>query len=287
MTKPTDFRTGLKKGRFPRWLFSAAKTFYQCLHWRRGTPKSILFILGCQRSGTTLLHDLLERGTDTKTFRESSALTSNDPMNRLRLVAPGRARAIIDRAHAPFVIIKALVEIQNMHRLLPEFPGSRAIFLYRHYRDVVASDLRTFGLKNGIANLGPIVREDPKNWRSEGISRYVQDIVRRYFREEMNPYDAGALFWYSRNMLYFDRGLDRLESVRLLRYERLVAEPILAVHRVRQFAEVQGDCRFEAERVHTASIRKGQDIEISSEIRDLCDTLLARLHACTDRQLLE
>ncbi|MGQ0595185.1 MAG: sulfotransferase [Gammaproteobacteria bacterium] len=286
MSKPTDFSTGLRGG-FPRRLFRAAKICHQYLHWRRGTSKKLLFIVGCQRSGTTLLHDLLDRRLDTKGYRESSEITSKDPTNRLRLIDLDRVRVIIDGAYAPFIIIKALVETQNVHKLLQAFPGSRAIFLYRHYEGVVASDLRTYGLQNGIANLTPIVGGDPKNWRSEGTSRVVQDIITRYFRADMNPYDAGALFWFSRNALFFDLGLNQLESVRLLRYERLVAQPSIAVSRMRQFVGLDGNCRFKVERVRTDSIRKGSDIGISSDVQALCSELLDRLDGCSGRQLLQ
>ncbi len=286
MGKPRDFRTSLQ-GQFARKLFKAAKICRQYLGRRRGVPKKLLFIVGCQRSGTTLLYDLLDRRLDTKGYRETSALTSKDPARRLRLIDLERVRAIIDRDYAPLIVVKPLAETQNIRELLQAFPGSRAIFLYRHYRGVVASDLRIFGLHNGIKNLKPIVEGEPENWRSERASRHVRETVSRYFHADMNPYDAGALFWFSRNALYFDLGLEGLQSLRLLRYERMVEQPALAVSRACEFAGLEGGRRFETERVRRDSARKGRDIGISSEIREICNALLARLDACSDRQLLE
>jgi hypothetical protein len=132
-------------------------------------------------------------------------------------------------------------------------------------------------MRNGINNLRPIVQSVPLNWRSENVSETTREIVNKYFGEDMDPYDAAALFWVVRNRLFFELELDRRPTVMMCRYEDLVANPTKMMQGVYRFASciypsdgICGDVRSEAN-------AKGAEIGLSPGIDLLCRELLEKL----------
>ncbi len=213
--------------KFERAYAAWGKGVYQLFKPGAG-EKTILFILGCQRSGTTLMARIFDKDLSTRCYPEFSRLTSHDrqPGRRgIRLNPLEHLAEEFQKVRAPLIVLKPLVESQNAPRLLDFFDGSRALWVYRHYRDVAVSNLRHFNRENGINDLRPIVGGEPGNWRAEFVSDEVRRTVAGFFSEQMDPLDAAALFWYARNSLFFERGLDRNPMVFMCRYEELVRKP--------------------------------------------------------------
>lgn len=265
-----------------RRAFLARKYLYQCadaLRTRR--ERRILFILGCQRSGTTLMQDVFDADLGAKVYGEFSRITQTTAKRpNLRLRPLEEVKAIIARDPARFVVAKPICETQNALRLLSFFRGSRVLFLYRHYAPVAASNLKEFGQRNGINNLRAIVSSDSLTWRSEGVPRDVRAVVRAHFHEQMKPHDAAALFWYVRNRFFFDLGLDRHPDVLTLRYEELLSDPARAMQGIYRFAGAPFTDRGIG-LVRPEPARKR--IALSAEIEALCAGLLSRLDEANAR----
>jgi hypothetical protein len=261
-----------------RRAFNAGRYLYQSVR-RLGSraPRQLLFIFGCQRSGTTLVKDIFDNDLNARVYGEFSEISRSQKGRRnLRLKPLEEVKAIIERGPARLIVAKPIAETQNALKLLAFFPGSKALFIYRNYAAVAASNLKLFGPGNGISNLRPIMEGDATNWRAEGVSADVRGMVAARFRGDMDPYDAAALFWYVRNRFFFDLGLDRHPAVRPLRYEDLVRDPSGMMARVYGFLGM--DCpRAAAALVHGDSAGKGREVKLSAEIRDLCQDLLERL----------
>jgi hypothetical protein len=266
-----------------RWARLIAKAGLHLFRRRRPLDqKSLLFILGCQRSGTTLMTRIFERDWDAWVFPENSRLSSDDAELRLRLNELGKVKAALAAANCPFLVAKPLVESQQARRLLEYFPHARVLWLYRHYHDVVASDLSWFGLQNGIQNLRPIVERDQTDWRAQNVDAATRATIQKHFRDDMNPYDAAALFWFCRNMHYLEGRLED-ESVRdrimLLRYEELVQDPEGVMRRVYRCLGRPFPGPRAVDQVHDRSVAKGHGIPLSPEIAAICQSLLDRLDA--------
>ena len=54
----------------------------------------------------------------------------------------------------------------------------------------------------------------------------------------MSPESAAALFWYLRNRLYFELGLDRRADVLLVSYGAMVADPAAEMGRICEFLDL-------------------------------------------------
>jgi hypothetical protein len=255
----------------------ASKRVYQTARWRNLEQPRVLFIVGCQRSGTTLMVRLFDADINCRVFGEFSELSSADKQAGIRLNPLPDVAAVINRVPAPLVVAKPLVETQNVRTLLNYFPGSRALFMYRRWADVARSDLAEFGVRNGISNIRPIAEGNHHNWRSAGASRTVREIVRRYYSEDMNPNDAAALFWFARNQLFFDLELASCANVMLCKYEHLTREPAVLMRRIYDFVAVPVPDLSHTAQVHSSSVRKGSEAGFSTPVQALCDQLERRL----------
>lgn len=254
-------------------------------------PDSVLLILGCQRSGTTLVTRVLDRDPDCKVYPEQSALTLLDVSEHLRLPGVQRVAARIGASRHPVVVLKPLVESQQAVALLGGLSrelasvGTRVfgLWMFRHWADVARSNLARFGLDNGRRNLRRVLARRPGDWRSEHVSDVARRVVAEHFSESMDPHDAAALFWWVRNTHFFDLGLADRPDLRTCRYEELVADPeriLRGVYRLmgRPFpgpAAVRG--------VSTASVGLGRGVDFSPGIAARCDEMLERLSTAHEK----
>lgn len=260
-------------------LRRVSKHVYQTARWRNLEQPKVLFIVGCQRSGTTLMARLFDGDINCRVFDEFSELSCADKAAGIRLNPLPDVAAVIGRVRAPLVVAKPLVETQNVRALLDYFAGSRALFVYRRYVDVVQSDLVKYGERNGIDNIRPIAQGNAQNWRCAGASSAVRELMQRSFSEDMNPHDAAALFWLARNQLFFDLDLENHPAVALCRYEHLVQQPAVVLRRIYEFVDVPCPDLSHAAQVHSKSVSKGSGMNLSPAVGALCDQLQARLDA--------
>jgi hypothetical protein len=159
------------------------------------------------------------------------------------------------------------------------FENSLALWMFRNYKDVASSNIKLLGIQNGIDDLKPIVNNEPNNWRSEKVSEHVRATISNYFSEDMNPYDAAVLFWWARNSIFFDRGLDRNPKVVICCYEDFVVEPESFVKSIyRRLGQSYPTTSITAN-VHSQSRKKGQDIGLSPQVEQLALEMQDRLEA--------
>ncbi len=247
------------------------------------TARTVVFILGIQRAGTSLMYWVFERDLQARIYRETSELTSGDTLEHVRLNPLPAVKARLARDKAPLIVLKPLVESQRVHELTAAFPGAKVLWQYRHYQDVASSNLKAFGVDNGLKDLRPFVHNDPENWRSQHSTAETRDTIRRFFREDMNPYDAAALFWWARSRLYFDLGLNGDPDVLLCRYEDLATDPAATMRRIYTFLGRPYPGDHIVRDVHPQSVGKGRVSRLSPEVDTLCADLLARLDRLNDR----
>jgi len=253
-------------------IYQHARSYFDSAYLRR---RKILFITGCQRSGTSVMQRVFEKDLNATIYGERSKLSS---VEGIRLNPLDMVKNEIQKDKAQFIVLKPLVESQNVLKLLDYFEGSKSLWLFRDYKDVAASNLKKFGTGNGIKDLRPIVEAQPNNWRSEGVSEETRRIMQQHFSETMNPYDAAVLVWYTRNRIFFDLSLGENPNVFMCKYEHLVAEPGEVFSNIYQELgqDFPGDQITQV--IHSSSLRKGKDIELSPAIDELAKDLLERLN---------
>ena len=269
------FNSKQKIDRLTFKAFITWKAIYQ-ISGKEADQKVIVFIVGCQRSGTNMMTDIFQRDIKSRVFGEFSQLSSLDPL-KIRLNPLRSVKDTIDKIRTPLIVLKPLVETQNITGLLNYFKSSKALWMYRYYKDVAVSNIRKFGLRNGIIDLEPIVKGESKNWRNEKVSKETRQIVHEYFYDGMNPYDAAALFWFVRNKFFFDLNLQKRIDVLPVKYENLVLRPSEVTKEIYRFLCTDYPGNKVTRKVHSASINKGKAVQLSSKIENLCEDLYTKL----------
>lgn len=259
-------------------LMYCFKLFYQKFILPKSSDYELLFIVGCQRSGTSLMNRIFSRDLNVKVYRESGQLSSLDRQEKLRLKPFPEIHRLCAKNNAPLSIIKALVETQNIVNILDYFPNSKAIWMYRNYKDVINSSLKKFGTHVGIRDIKYIVDNNQQNWRSEKVSESTRSIISQHFAPDMNPYDAAALFWFARNQLFYDLKLDSNPRVFMCQYQDLVKNPREMMNNIYHFLNLTYQNDDLVKEVHCQSLHKGSTIQISPSINHLCNELLQRLN---------
>ncbi len=259
-----------------RWL-RLRKRIYQFLRFRSGCDKTVLLVVGCQRSGTSMLHHLFRLDLASVTYDEVSPLSAGDHQEHLLWTDPALVKARITADRAPLVAAKPLVESQNLPFWLDMFPRSRAIWMVRHYADVAASNVKFFPAGNSLDDLAPIVAVDQTDWRAQHMAPEDTETISRLYRPDMPEHDAAALFWYARNSIFFSRGLDQDERVITCDYQDLVTRPAEIMARAYAFLDrpYPGDRIIRD--VFAGSVGRGRPIPLDSRVQALCEVMLERM----------
>ncbi len=259
------------------------KSTYQKVMVPKSGEKNILFIVGSQRSGTTMLSDIFDKDLNIKVYREVSKLSTKHHTKR-RLDSFDSVAKEINKNRVKSIVAKPLVESQNIDKLLAYFENAKALWVFRDYKDIVASNLKKFGDRNGINNLKHIYEKTPNNYRSDRVSDQTYEIISRYYSEDMSPWDAAALSWYARNILFFERALEGYPRVRMCKYEDLVAAPEKTMHSIYSFMGADFPKKKIFSEVHQGSVRKGNQVQLSPEVEALCQKMLEQLDAVYGKQ---
>jgi hypothetical protein len=127
----------------------------------------------------------------------------------------------------PFEVVaaKPLVESASATALMDAAGAVKAIWMVRHYAEVARSNVSRFGTGNPHRDLEPICSRDATDWRYRGVTEETWETVAALSNRRLTPFDAAALFWWTRNQLYFGQRLWEDDRVRILRYERACNQP--------------------------------------------------------------
>ncbi len=127
----------------------------------------------------------------------------------------------------PFEVVaaKPLVESASATALMDAAGAVKAVWMLRHYKGVARSNVSRFGMDNPHRDLEPIRSRDALDWRYRGATEETWETVTALLNRRLTPIDAAALFWWTRNQLYFDQRLWADDRIRILRYERACNQP--------------------------------------------------------------
>jgi hypothetical protein len=213
---------------FRRRTLALAKRSARSIVRARHSERRVVLIFGCQRSGTTMLQ---------QTFLDRSWRVLILEEHDRRLVGPGPGpeettwqeySTVLGRIRRiPFEVVaaKPLVESASATQLMDAAGPVKAIWMLRHYPEVARSNVSRFGMGNPYRDLEPIRSRDALDWRYRGATEETCETVASLLSRRLTPFDAAALFWWTRNQLYFDQRLAEDGRIRILRYERACNQP--------------------------------------------------------------
>ena len=261
---------------------------YRKVVWRRqtgtrpGTARAV-FLVGLQRSGTNMLVHGLEKSPAFDVHNENDRAA----FSRFRLRFD-RVEQLVAKSKQGYVLFKPLCDSHRTNDLLDSFDyptPPRALWAYRGVDGRVRSAVAKFGdvnrraLTEIAASPGPVDR-----WEAGGLTDETRELIRSLDPASMSPESAAALFWYVRNSLFFQLGLDQRRDVLLTSYEEFLGDPVASMRRLCAFLELPYDDAYD--RLVGAGAGAGArrpggapPVEMDPRVRTLCDGLEERLDA--------
>jgi len=247
------------------------KMTWQLLH-NQGSPAETVFVLGAQRSGTTMLIRCLNESLEIEMLGEASRAMDNWRLRDLDTV-----REIVSSSRAKVVIFKPLTESHRARELLAEFPRSVICWVYRRASDRANSAVARFGAHN-LEYLSAFARgELLDTWQAQGLSDESVRLLKTFDFSSMSPHSASGLFWYIRNALFFEQELQFEARVLPVAYENIVSEPERIIRGLCRFFGCKYSPRMSAQ-IHTKSVGK-KESRLAADIEELCEGMYARLEA--------
>lgn len=229
-----------------------------------------ILVAGCQRSGTNMLMDILDLSLSTDVFHERDDRAFDCYQMRDLLVIKG----LQEKSKAPVFVLKTLCELELLPQLAQELSPAKTVWIYRDFRDVVNSMLKSFG--NQRQQIQRLASGEDTSWWGKGLSSGSLALLRSLVTPELTDADAAALQWYVRNVMFFELQLAQDPDVRLIKYEQLVAEPAMMLNRLLDFVELPVTNKME-KFIFSGSIGKQSAPHFSPEVEQLCLSLLKRL----------
>ena len=233
-----------------------------------------VYVVGAQRSGTNMFGECLNRSLDVEYYPEKSPIA----FDNFHLRDDGLIQELIRSSRHRYVVFKPLKDSHRVDDILRLAGHGRALWMYRRYQDRANSAVHRFGAHN-LEVLRDITQgRNLDVWQVQGLVSEDLELVRGFDYTSMKPEAAASLFWYLRNKLFFNQGLDRRADVFLVCYEELVSNPESVMRGVCRFLE----CDFQPamiRHIFSTSLGRYQATNVGSVIRGLCDGMYQKLSA--------
>ena len=231
-----------------------------------------VFVLGKQRSGTSMLMNCFHRHPASLVFDEHR---NNPAFERHRLRSADTIRGLLEQSRLPVVCFKPICDSHRIGELYDEFPAAHFIWLYRSFEDVSNSTLRKFDAPTHAIRL--ICANQPGGgWLQEGVSPRMADVLKDIYRPDLSDFDFACLSWWLRNQIIVESGLIGAPNLTFVKYEALVLQPTQMLEWL--FDRIEIGYRKGIERKITARfIGRNVIPEMDERIQHLCVATLDSL----------
>jgi hypothetical protein len=233
-----------------------------------------VFLVGCGRSGTSMLLHHLSRSGSVVSYNEDNEAA----FEAYRLRPLDEIAALVDQTYARAAIFKPVLTTPHSREYLLRFPGARLIFVYRNFFDVVNSSVKRFGPADRLAHVNGWMDDNFGEFAPIAAPEPAKLAVRELWKPSLGPESAAAIYWLFHNRLYFDLDLHRDKRVKLIGYESLVANASSEMKAVCDFLHLG----FEPDMVdgiRTTSVGRDAQPVLDGDIETACEALWGQLEA--------
>lgn len=247
--------------------------------WRHAHPRPAgtampVYVVGLQRSGTNMLTRGLDRAPEFEVHSENDRAA----FDRFLLRSDQTVARIIARSRHRFVLFKPLCNSHRVDQLLDGVPSrtpGRAIWVYRDVDGRARSALSKFGRNNLLVLADIAAGRGAGMWQAQRVPAASMAEISSFDYRSMTPETAAALFWWVRNSLYFELGLDRRADVMLASYEDLLTDPRAGMQAICSFLGFPYRPELVAHIAPRTATRARLDLD--PRVRQLCEQLQERM----------
>jgi hypothetical protein len=269
---------------FRRRALALAKRSARSIVRARPNERHVVLIFGCQRSGTTMLQQtFLDRSWRVLILEEHDRHLVG-PRHEPEETTWQEYSTVMGRIRRlPFEVVaaKPLVESASATALMDAAGAVKAVWMIRRYPEVAQSNVNRFGTDNPYRDLQPICSRDATDWRYRGVTEEAWETVTSLLNRRLTPFDAAALFWWTRNQLYFDQRLWEDDRIRILRYERACNQPDEVIRSLSDHIGLALPIDSIAPRVRARPL-PAETTELDPEVDRLCRKLWDSFEGCPE-----
>ncbi len=271
--------TRIKKSILGRKKNSEIKWRAQIKKWRSqildlGNPTAVIWIFGCQRSGTTFLENIFRQDLDSAVFGEFSELTiakDKTVLNDLEIV-----QTQVLQKNARYAVIRPLFESNRAIELLDLFPNSVGVWLFRDCPHVVDSMLRKWD--NRFFEISKKNESDESGfWRLEQLCQKVKTSLDENSAVKPSLAELYARYWIERNKIPLMTEIKNDRRIIFLSYPSFVKSPNLAIDTIMKKAKMPGIWRDFKTDARINSINRSVDLDISKNTLSECKIIYNNL----------
>lgn len=189
-----------------------------------GNPEAVIWIFGCQRSGTTFLENIFRHDLDSVVFGEFSELTIAG--RKTVLTSPNELVNIVSNKNAKYAVIRPLFESDRAIELMNLFPNSIGVWMFRDCPSVVDSMKRKWD--KDFFNISKLVEsDDENNWRLEKLLAPLNNSIDKVSIDELY-----AQYWIIRNSIPFEKNIIDDSRMFFLNYNTLAHYPKYTIGKI-------------------------------------------------------
>jgi len=250
-----------------------------------------VFVLGCQRSGTTICQNIFLHSPDCDVFREGNRRAMTETW---RLRDRETIERLIRKSRRRVAMFKPLNDAQWADRFLADYEDSRLIWIYRDPHDTANSAVAKWG-ESQREMIDEIGRAAIEHGSSAGAAEALRDRpgyaacaehlsegalaqVGRWSGLSLDAHSGAAAMWWLRNQLFTSLDLGASPRVLLMRYESLVTDPATETRRMCDHVEIPYTDALVAD-VHARSVGRSARPILEPSVEAACAELKARLDA--------
>ena len=260
------------------------KRRWQLHEWRKrrmqrsfkGQCQGPIFIVGCQRSGTTHLERLFRADPRSSVFGEFSDLSISPA--HTRWISWDEMNRVIGKNPGTYMVIRSLLMSHRVIDIMGQWPRGSVIWMFRNPNDVVDSMFRKWG--GDFERISEAVESDSEgNWELRVLWSNIRAraaTLADYTSEEEYWRNVYALFWAERNQLLFDLQLHSHPRVHIVNYSDFIAAPDLFMRYFRREVSVS-EAAWSYPLVTHSSRHRIDKPRFAPAIQDRCDELYERM----------
>lgn len=235
----------------------------------------IVFIFGCQRSGTTIIQKLVGLNPNVKFYGEGDPpyFYNSDSDKHHRIRSNNDINYFLKKETSPFIIIKPLYESHSAHKLVSDHTNSKGIWVFRNYLDVIDSHIHYYK-QNANDYIRPLFTENKDNWINEFIPESTKQFIKQFSLDELSDADAYGLFWIVRNSIFQSSAQNK--NILLINYENLVKEPTKEITKIYRFIGLPFK-KYYSKLIRSNAVSKKVSFELNPKIEEKCKKIYDNL----------
>jgi hypothetical protein len=259
----------ISKKRVLRKIFRVSKGIKFSLRTPQKTCQPV-FILGSGRSGTTILLDVFHFDQRVQSYGEN-----NRKIAKNFILDFSKLNKELGKKKATHFVCKPILNSYDVPFILKNYPDCRILWLFRNYKDVIASSAVKFGLRTSILLKDAIDNNFSDNWISRGIDSEARKKISEMHKNGLSSYDYMGLIWWSVNRTVVIHKLNKDKRFKLISYENLVQNSQLELKSIYNFIGLkylETSLRF-----HNKSLSRGKNLHLNPAVDKMCDHLMTHL----------